>query len=165
VGDKALDAPTYTAKPFTVEKQGSRFVVSGQNHEYSGGGKSFGPESYTRAFGSRREAEAHAEKMLKLNREAIQGYNEEREARTRQAKEYLDKRRERGGRSGQGNLFDAQDSAPDFDAIWDKIEMALDTKAAERGFQRLAMALDAAMFSPGDKVKHKVSVRLEPCSR
>ena len=45
----------------------------------------------------------------------------------------------------QGRVIGAfvGDSAPDFDAIWEKIEMALDTKAAERGFRRLAMALDA----------------------
>ena len=116
--DDAMDA-SFLATPFTIEKSGNKFVVSGKNHEYSDGGRSFGPQPYTRAFNSRREAEAHANKMTGLNKEAIEGYNSEQRARAQKAKEYLDKRK--GRSSGQLSLFD---SKPD-DAAFKKVADAI----------------------------------------
>lgn len=93
----------FEAKPLTIDKQGNRFVVTGQIYTYSNGGKTFGPENYTRAFKTRAEAEQNAKKINAANIDGIRGYNEEREERTKRAANYLTERKSRS--SNQGNLF------------------------------------------------------------
>lgn len=93
----------FTAGKFLISKEGNRHVVRGQLHQYSNGGKTFGPENYARAFKTKQEAEFHAGKMHSLNVKGIAEHENHVKARKEKVQGYLASRQSRS--SGQGELF------------------------------------------------------------